>query len=135
MIKQTFNNDDFIEICGKLKEVNDCKLTSNTLYGYMVSEDTFTFVSIDNKVMNGCLVLKRFIDNEGDTALLMLFVWIDPHYPKLYKDFIEAGNNRAKQLKAVKIYFVANRNEEAILRRTGKYGFKKAYTTYVKEVV
>ena len=132
MIKQTFNNNHFLDICGKLKEVRDCRLTSNTLYAYMLSEDVFTYVSHNNKIMNGCLVLKRFIDNEGNTALLMLFVWINPHYPKLYKDFLELGNNKAKEVKAVKMYLIANRNEKAIERRTG---FKKAYSTYVKDVM
>ena len=98
----------------------------------MLSEDVFTYISDDNDVMNGCLVLKLFMDNEGNRALLMLFVWIDPHYPKLHKDFLELGDKKAKQLKAVRIYLIANRNEKAIERRTG---FKKAYSTFIKEVV
>ena len=132
MIKQTFNHNHYLEICDKLKEVKECRLTANALYAYMLSEDVFTYVSHDNKMMNGCLVLKRFIDNEGKKALLMLFVWIDPHYPKLHKDFLELGDKKAKQLKAVRIYLIANRNEKAIERRTG---FKKAYSTFIKEVV
>jgi len=135
MIKQTFNNNIFLEIIDKLKKVKDCKLTANTLYAYMLSEDVFTYVSYNLEKMNGCLVLKRFIDNEGNTALLMLFIWIDPHFPKLLDDFNELANKKAKEVRAVKIYFVANRNEKAILRKTGKYGFKKAYTTYIKEMV
>lgn len=135
MIKQTFNNDIFLNICEKLKEVKNCKLSANALYTYMLSgrynKDTFSYVSYDNETMNGCLVLKLFKDNEGNTALLMLFIWIDTHYPKLLKEFIELGTNKAKEIKAVKIYFIANRNEKAIERRTG---FKKAYSTYVKEV-
>ena len=132
MIKQTFNNNTFLEICGKLKQVKNCKLSANTLYAYMLAEDTFTYISYDNEIMNGCLVLKRFIDNEGDLSLLMLYIWINPHYPKLLKDFIELGNSKAKEVKAVKIYFIANRNEKAIIRRTG---FKKVYSTYMKEVI
>ena len=131
MIKQTFNYNLFLEICDKLKEVKNCKLKANMLYAYMVSEDVFTYVSYDNEIMNGCLVLKQFIDNEGNKALLLLFIWIDPHYPKLLGNFIEFANDKAKEVKAVKMYFVANRNEKAIMRRTG---FKKAYSTYVKEV-
>lgn len=132
MIKQTVDNNIFLEIIDKLKEVKNCKLSANTLYAYMLSEDTFTYISYDNEIMNGCLVLKRFIDNEGNISLLMLFIWVNPHYSKLLKDFIELGNNKAKELKAKKIYFIANRSEKAIERRTG---FKKVYTTYIKEVV
>ena len=116
MIKQTFNYNLFLEICDKLKEVKDCKLNTTTLYAYMVSEDVFTYVSYDNEIMNGCLVLKQFTDNEENKALLMLFVWIDPHYPKLHKDFIKLANDKAKEVKAVKMYFIANRNEKAIER-------------------
>ena len=132
MIKQTFNNNLFMEICDKLKEVKDCKLSANTLYAYMLSEDVFTYVSYNLEKMNGCLVLKRFIDNEGNTALLMLFIWINAYYPKLLKEFMELGTNKAKEVKAVKIYFVSNRNEKAIERRTG---FKKVYSTYMKDVI
>jgi hypothetical protein len=132
MIKQTLDNNIFLEIIDKLKKVKNCKLSANTLYAYMLSKDTFTYISYDNEIMNGCLVLKRFIDNEGNLSLLMLFIWLDARYPKLLKDFIELGNNKAKELKAKKIYFIADRNEKAIERRTG---FKKAYTTYMKDVI
>lgn len=131
MIKQTFNNDIFLDIVDKLKLVKNCKLTANTLYAYMLAKDVFTYISYVLEKMNGCLVLKRFIDNEGNLSLLMLFIWVNPHYPKLLKEFIELGNSKAKELKAVKIYFIANRNEKAIERRTG---FKKVYSTYMKEV-
>jgi hypothetical protein len=132
VIKQTLDNNVFLEIVDKLKEVKNCKLSANTLYAYMLSEDTFNYISYDNEIMNGCLVLKRFIDNEGDISLLMLFIWLDAHYPKLLKDFIELGTNKAKEIKAKRIYFIANRNEKAIERRTG---FKKAYSTYKKDVI
>ncbi len=132
MIKQTFNYNLFLEICDKLKKVKNCKLSANKLYAYMISDDVFTYVSYDNEIMNGCLVLKLFIDNEGNKALLLLFIWIDPHSLKLLSNFIELANSKAKEVKAVKMYFVANRNEKAIERRTG---FKKVYSTYMKEVV
>ena len=131
MIKQTFDSNLFMNICEKLKEVKDCKLSANRLYAYMVSDNTFTYIS-DDKEMNGCLVLKQFYDNEGNKALLMIFIWIDPHYPRLIKDFIKLADDKAREIKAVKIYFVANRNEKAIERRTG---FKKAFSTFVKDVM
>ena len=131
MIKQTFDSNLFMNICEKLKEVKDCKLSANRLYAYMVSDNTFTYIS-DDKEMNGCLVLKQFYDNEGNKALLMIFIWIDPHYPRLIKDFIKLADDKAREIKAVKIYFVANRNEKAIERRTG---FKKAFSTFQKDVM
>ncbi|GAI25467.1 unnamed protein product, partial [marine sediment metagenome] len=64
-----------------------------------------------------------------------LFIWIDAHYPKLLEEFVNLGNKKAKELNAKKIYFIADRNERVIERRTGKYGFKKAFITYKKEVI
>ena len=139
MIKQVYSNDIFFKICDKLKEVKNCKLSANTLYTYMVSgmeiKNTFTYASYDNGEMNGCLVFQLFNDMDGDRSLLMLFIWIDGNYLKLLEEFIHLGNDKAKELHAKKIYFIANKNEKVIERRTGKFGFTKAYVTYRKEVI
>jgi len=139
MIKQVYSNDVFLEITDKLKEVDNCKLSANTLYTYMVSgveiKNTFTYASYDNEKMNGCLILQLFNDMDGDKSLLMLFIWLDAHCPKLLEEFIHLGNDKAKELNAKKIYFIANRKEEVIIRRVGKFGFTKAYTTYRKDVI
>jgi len=139
MIEQVYSNDVFLEITDKLKEVDDCKLSANTLYTYMVSgveiKNTFTYASYDNDEMNGCLVLQLFNDMDGDKSLLMLFIWLDAHYPRLLEEFVNLGNDKAKELHAKKIYFIANKNEKVIERRTGKFGFTKAYITYRKEVI
>ncbi len=128
-----------MNITDKLKEVKNCRLKANTLYVYMVSgiynKSTFTYASYDNGRMNGCLVLRLFKDMESKLTLSMLFIWINAHYPKLLEEFVYIGNKKAKELNAKKIYFVANRNEKVIERRTGKFGFKKAFTTYEKEVI
>ena len=139
MIKQVFSNDIFLNIIDKLEEVKECRLKANTLYIYMLSgtynKDTFTYTSYDNGKMNGCLILRLFRDIEGNLALLMLFVWINAHYPKLLEEFVNLGNKKAKELNAKKIYFIADRNERVIERRTSKFGFKKDFNTYVKEVI
>ena len=138
MIKQVFSNDIFLKICDRLKKVKKCRLNVNTLYAYMLSgiynKDTFTYASYDNGKMNGCLVLRLFKDMEGSLALLMLFVWVNAHYPKLLGEFVDLGNKKAKEINVKKIYFIADRNEKVIERRTSKFGFKKAFNTYVKEV-
>jgi hypothetical protein len=138
MIEQCKDTNIFLEITDKLKEVKECKLSANTLYIYMLSgiynKNTFTYVSYDNGKMNGCLVLRLFKDMEGNLTLLMLFIWIDAHYPKLLEEFVYLGNEKARELNAKKIYFMANRNEKVIEKRTGKFGFKKVFSTYEKEV-
>ena len=107
MIKQTFDHNQFIEICDKLKEVKECKLKANTLYAYMLDDKTFTYISEEKGVMNGCIVLKSFKDNEGKKALLMLFIWINASYPKLLETFVKLADKKAKELGAKKIYFIA----------------------------
>ena len=135
MIKQTRDSSDFFKICDKLVEVKNCKLSANVLYGYLANQNTFTYVSSENDKPNGYLVLRLFKDNEDKVAMLMTFSWIDAHYPKLFSEFSQLTDNKAKEEKASRIYFVANRNEKMVERKTGKYGYKKAYSTYVKEVI
>jgi len=138
MIKQVYSNDIFLNICDKLKEVKNCKLSANTLYTYMVSgmynKNTFTYASYDNGEMNGCLVLQRFTDNEGNASFLMLFIWLNNHCPKLLEEFVKFTDKKAQELGIKKIYFIANREEKVIIRRVGKFGFERAYITYCKEV-
>lgn len=138
MIKQVSSNDIFLKICDKLKEVKECRLNANTLYAYMLSgtynKDTFTYASYDNGEMNGCLVLKKFIDNSEIPSFMMLFVWVNAHHTKLLEEFIKFTDKKAKELGIKKIYFIANHKEEVIIRRVGKFGFRRTYITYCKEV-
>ena len=43
--------------------------------------------------------------------------------------------NKAKEYKAVKISFTTARNEKAIDRQMGRYGYKKKYIVIEKEVI
>lgn len=139
MIKQTNNNNVYLEILDKLKEVKDCKITPNLLYTYMVSEaidkSSITLVSYDQEVMNGCVVLKIFKKDDGEKNFFMTFIWIDAHYPNLMKEMVDFGNEKAKELNIKKIVFATGRDEKIIQRRMGKYGFNKIYSTYAKDVI
>jgi len=139
MIKQCQDNNVFLEILDKLKEVKNCKITSNTLYTYMISEQidksAMTLVSYDKDIMNGCVVLKIIKDDIRELSFFMTFIWIDAHFPNLMKEFLDFGNNKAKELNIKKIMFATGRKENIIGRRMGKYGFKKISITYMKEVI
>lgn len=139
MIDLCKNDKEFFNICDKLKEVKGARLTENVLYNYMISglfnNKVFTFVSYDNNKMNGCLVLVLTKDILGELTLGMIFTWIDVHYPKLHKEFIEIANQKAQELKVKKISLVTNRNEKVIGRRIGKYGFKKTCLIFEKKVI
>ena len=139
MIKQCQDNNVFLEILDKLKEVKNCRITSKTLYTYMISEQidksAMTLVSYDKDIMNGCVVLKIIKDDIRELSFFMTFIWIDAHFPKLLKEFLDFGNNKAKELNIKKIKFGTSRNEKIIKRRMGKYGFKKIYSAYSKDVI
>jgi len=139
MIKQCQDSNVFLEILDKLKKVKNCKITSNILYTYMISEaidkSAMTLVSYDNDKMNGCVVVKIIRDDFGELSFIMTFIWVDAHFPHLMQEFIDFGNNKAKELNIKKIMFATSRKENIIIRRMGKFGFKKIYSTYAKEVV
>jgi hypothetical protein len=138
MINLCKNSNEFLNICDKLKEVKGTRLTENILCDYMIAglynKRIFTFVSYNGK-MNGCLILLLTKDQIGELTLVMLFTWIDAHYPKLHKDFIDIATQKAKELNAKKISIITNRSEKVIDRRIGKYGFKKTCSIFEKEVI
>jgi len=100
-----------------------------------IDKSAMTLVSYDKNIMNGCVVLKIVKDDFGESFFFMTFIWIDAHFPKLMKEFLDFGNNKAKELNIKKIKFGTSRNENIINRRMGKYGFKKIYSAYSKDVI
>lgn len=138
MIKRCQDNNVYLEILDKLKEVKNCRITPKILYTYMISEkinkSAMTLVSYDKDIMNGCVILKIIRDDFGELSFFMTFIWIDAHFPNLLKEFIDFGNNKAKELNIEKIMFSTGRKENVIERRMSKYGFKKISITYAKEV-
>jgi len=138
MIILSEDSKEFLNICDKVKLVENPKLTEKTLYNYMISglynKRVFTFVSYDKGKMNGCLILLLTTDILGELTLGMVFTWIDAHYLKLYGKFIEIAIEKAKELGAKKIVITTNRKEKVINRRVNKFGFKKAFSVYEKRI-
>ena len=114
MITLCKDSDNFLDICEKLKEVKGVRLTGKILYTSMIAglynNQVFTYVSHDDDRMNGCLILLFTKDQLGELTLVLFFVWIDPHYPKLHKEFIEIATEKAKELKAEKMSILTSRN-------------------------
>ena len=139
MIKQITGGKTFLEICDKLEDVPDCKLKANTFYTYMIagiySEKTLTFASYDDKgELSGCSVITIGDDITGDLTLFVVFQWINPHYRKLWKDYMKFIEGKAREYKATKISFTTARSEKAIDRQLGKYGYRKIYNVIEKEI-
>ncbi len=140
MIRQITDNKTFLEICDKLDDVPDCKLTKDKLYTYMIggayNKKTFIFASNDDKgKMNGCEIITLNNDLNGDLTLFIIFLWLSPHYCKLWKQYMKFTEKKAKEYKCKKINFVTSRSEKAIDRHLGKYGYKKIYNVIEKEMV
>ena len=133
MIKQITDSNTFLEICDKLDFVKDCKLSKKALYNYMIAGEynKHTFVYASD---NGCAVITVNNDITGDLTLFVVFLWISPHYRKLWKNYMKFIENKAKEFKCKKISFTTNRSEKAIERQMGRYGYRKKYSVIEKEI-
>jgi hypothetical protein len=138
MIIQAFDTETFLEVCDKLNEIKDRDLSESSLLAYMVSGNfnhcTFTYVSHDLQKMNGCCVVSVGKGIGGEMTLFLVFLWIDKHYPRLWKDFMEFIEMKAKEWNVKKISITTNRNAHAIERKYGKYGYKHCYSVIEKKV-
>jgi len=145
MIKQVRDSKTFLDIVDKLDDT-DCKLSKKSLYSFMIAgeynKQTFTYASYNdtnndtnNNKMTGCEVTTLNNALNGDLTLTVVFLWIDPHYRKLWKNYLKYTELRAKEFKCKKISFTTSRSEEAIKRQMGKYGYKKAYNVIEKEMI
>lgn len=137
MIKQVTDSKTFLEITDKLDFVEDCKLSKKALYSYMIEGEynkrIFVYASFDDS-MTGCAVITLNKDITGELTLFVVFLWINPHYRKLWKDYMEFIENKAKEFNCKKISFTTNRSEKAIERQMGKYGYYKAYNVIEKRM-
>lgn len=137
MIKEVKDTKTFLEITDKLDFVKDCKLSKSQLYSYMISGEynkrIFVYASFKGS-MNGCTVLTVNKGITGELTLFVVFLWVSPHYRKLWKDYMKFIENKAKEFKCKKISFTTNRSEKAIERQIGKYGYYKAYNVIEKRM-
>lgn len=138
MIKQYKDSETFLNICDKLKEVKDCELSQKSLYGYLIAgiynNKIFAFASYDKGKMSSCLVL-TLVELGIGMNLNVLFVWIDAHYPKLWKEYVKFIDDKAKEFKVKRIIGISRRSAKLIERKLGKYGYKKIYNVFAKEVI
>lgn len=137
MIEQIKDSKTFLEITDKLDFVKDCELSKKALYSYMVSGEynkcIFTFASFEDN-MSGCAVITINKDITGKLTLFVLFLWINPQYRKLWKNYMKFIEEKAREFKCKKISFTTKRSEEAIKRYMGKYGYFKAYNVIEKVI-
>ena len=135
MIKLIDDTDIFLDICDKIKEVKCCEYKENALYNYMISglygKQIFTLADYD-KQLNGCVIFTVEENLNKDLIIMVIFMWIDKHYSKLLKQFINIIEDKAREFKVKKVCFTVRDNTPAIERKAGKDGYKKTYYIYEK---
>lgn len=133
MIKRITDSKTFLDICDKLDDVPDCSLSKKALYSYMIASEynKHTFVYACD---NGCTVITINNDITGELTLFVVFLWINPHYRRLWKSYMRFIEDKAKEFKCKKISFTTSRSERVIERRLGKYGYFKTYNVIEKRM-
>lgn len=138
MIKLIDDTNIFLEICDKIKEVKCCELKENILYNYMIAglygHRIFAYADYD-KQLNGCVVLSIQDDINKEPIIYVIFLWIDKHYPKLLKQFMNIVEEKAREFKVKKICFTVKDDSKAVERKAAKDGYIKKYYIYQKEVI
>jgi len=137
MIKQVKDTKTFLEICDKLDDVPDCKLSKKSLYSYMISGEynkrIFVYASFKDK-MTGCEIIALNKDLNNVLTLSVIFLWISPRYSKLWKEYMKFTELKTLEFKCKKINFTTSRNKKSIDRKLGKYGYQKKYIVIEKEI-
>jgi hypothetical protein len=126
-IKETLEINELLEVCNRIKETRDCRISEKVLLRLMgagnITDRVRTFVSYDQDKMTGCAVLLLQEDLTGDMTLFLIYMYIDKHYPLLTEQYIKLIEEKAKEMKADKISFTTHRNPKAVIRKYGKYGY------------
>ncbi len=84
--------------------------------------------------MTSCAVLRVERNLKNQLIMIVDFMWVDPHYPKLFKKYLEYVDKIVAEKNIKKIIIITSRNEKAFQRKYGKYGFNKTYTTFEKVI-
>ena len=136
MIKLVTDRKRILEICEKLRDMKERSITEASLFRFIhFSPQNCCYASFEKEKMTGCTVLYLGRDIKGELALFVIFQWIDPHYPGLWNEYVKFIDQQAKAETAKKISFTTSRNEDAVIRKLGQYGYRKTYTIIEKEVI
>lgn len=133
------DRETILAICEKLRYIKNTGLTESSLFKFIYfakqnANQDCCYATFDGDKMTSSAVIYLAKNLKEELTLFLVFIWIDPHYSELWKEYITFLNEKAKELKAKRISFTTARNEEAILRKYAKYGYKKVYNVIEKEV-
>jgi len=136
---QIKDKNELREICDKIKYVKDCPIDKESFYFHiyagLLNKRIYSYASYKDGQMKGCLVLSLGKDLSPDLILSLVFVWIDEHSPKLWIEFVEFAEEKAKELGVNRILINTKRNVGAIEKKLGRFGYTAKYTTFEKEII
>ena len=137
MIYRTYELDDYLEVAYKAEEYKSSSVNLSTFLDLMVvgkyQGNIVTLVSKEQGKMNGCLVLSHAMDLSAG-LLNLLFIWVDPHFPRLVYDLLKVADNVAREEGHKRIIIGTNRNPKAVARRIGKLGYHQTAVIFEKKV-
>jgi len=137
MIYRTYELDDYLEVAYKAEEYKSSFVNLSTFLDLMVvgkyQGNIVTLVSKEQGKMNGCLVLSRAMDLSSG-LLNLLFIWVDPHFPRLVYDLLKVADDVAREEGHKRIIIGTNRNPKAVARRIGKLGYHQTAVIFEKKV-
>lgn len=136
-ILEVSEREHLIMICEKAANTYPHDINPAVYYKYLrcgIFANRILALATFSPVMTSCIVLCLGKDLYDRNIATTDFMWIDPHYPQLYKEYLNYADKLAEE-KNIKVFnIITHRNEKAFERKYGKYGFSKAYTVFQKKV-
>ena len=137
MIIEAIETEQLEKIAKKVEECFPDIFSFDTYYKYLrcgIFELRIIALMTEESDMTSCAVLRIERNFKNQLIMIVDFMWIDPHYPNLFKEYLEYASMIVKEKGIKKIIIITSRNEKAFERKYGKYGFHKTYTTFEKVI-
>ncbi len=136
MIKEVTDNESYFKMCEELQKVPNAMISTDTLFYNMAynTEVTSHIYYGGDDIPRGGVVMREATDITNVPVLFVLFQWRDSHFPELAKRFIDYANELAIKKGVKKIVFTSSRKDKVVQRATEKYGFRKVYSVFEKEI-
>lgn len=135
-----FDGEYLLQVCEKTAQYFHDNTSVDAYHKFLrcgiLENRIFVLATIDdNENMTSCAVLCLGQDLMNRLTITVDFMWIDPHYPHLFKNYLEYTERLVQEKGIKKIIIPTYKSEKAFERKYGKYGFTRAYTVFEKKVI
>jgi len=129
---------ELMDICDALNNFKKCKVNITDFLLYLkqgiYTKVIFPYVEYKDDKLIGCAVFHLTRDLNPGKVLNCVWMWIDPHYPKLHLKVVRVADELAIEKLADRILICTQRNGDAVERKINKFGYVAKYTLFEKEV-